>query len=121
MGDNEKGNSRGKARAARVKEMKKEIAVIQDVNRAKDILRAKYQALLSHQSEIHQLRGAMLGVIEAFDLTAQDANNLLGVEYFAEFDEGMTPAEMAEQVKSAQGGGEILEPEPVEPDTDVRG
>ncbi len=106
MGDNEKGNSRGKAKAARVKEMKKEIAAIKDVNRAKDMLRAKYQALLSHQSEIHQLRGAMLGIIEAFDLTAQDANNLLGVEYFAEFDEGMTPEQMAAQIQSAQGGGD---------------
>jgi hypothetical protein len=103
------GSTRGKARNERKKAAKAEAETQADINRAGGLLKQKYQAILAHQNEIHTLRGSMLGIIEAFDLTAMDANNLLGTQYFAELDEdektiptNAEPVATPEQIKELQ-------------------
>lgn len=58
----------------------------QDRKRIRTLLQAKLALSQSYEKELAQVRGAMLGIIEAFDLTAQDANDLLGIHYFAELE-----------------------------------
>ena len=57
-----------------------------DRKRVRTLLQAKLVLTHSYEKEIAQVRGAMLGIIEAFDLTAKDANDLLGIHYFAELE-----------------------------------
>lgn len=87
MGENDKGNTRGAARNARAKEAKQEKAEAElavAYERARELLLDKVTAIRALEKDIAGLRGAMLGIIEAYDLTADQANAMIGFTYFAE-------------------------------------
>lgn len=102
----------------------------QDRKRIRTLLQAKLALTQSYEKELAQVRGAMLGIIEAFDLTAQDANDLLGIHYFAELEpqapdgsehthDHQEDVEGDLELMKAVGKGspeKTPEPDPVEPD-----
>lgn len=120
-------NSRGAARNARAKVARKEkvdeeqLAIAYD--RARQLLLEKVTAIRALEKEVAGLRGAMLGIIESYDLTAEQANTMIGFTYFAEQPD-MDFEKKVENVieKTAEAGAESTpEPEPVEGDEIITG
>ncbi len=135
MGENETPlqgpgtNSRGTARNARAKVAKAvkadekavEEAVSEAYNRARQLLLDKVTAIRALEKEVAGLRGSMLGIIESYDLTAEQANSMIGFTYFAEAPDYEAQVEDVLEKTAAAASEATPEPEPVEPDTDIRG
>ncbi len=123
------GPSRSERRNARakVKKMtdKDEKALTVAYERARQLLLEKVTNIRALEKEVAALRGAMLGIIEAYDLTAEQANTMLGFTYFADQSDAGGGPDLESQIENviektaaakAAKDAATPEPEPVEGD-----
>lgn len=58
-----------------------------DLDQAKDLLRQNLAQVRIHEKQIDILNGTMLGIIQSFGLEPEQANELVGFEYFGRLNE----------------------------------